>query len=169
MLKTTQETIGVDSVLFGYFATDWVRLQHCYLVAPDLPHSRNQASRAIKATSIFQLLEKCHECWLLRNTHLHGTDPRATSSYKQLHLLVQVTALYKSAPYMLAADREIFEIPVEARQSQTKSTLQAFYSWAKPVVALSMAKAREMGTQFRSIDQYFRPRIPHELFDVILG
>jgi hypothetical protein len=147
MLKTTQETIGVDSVLFGYFTTDWVRLQHRYLVARELPHSRNQASRAIKAT-ILQLLEKCHECWLLRNTNIHGTDPRATSSYRQLHLLAQVTALYESAPYMLTADREIFEIPLEAGQSQTKSTLQAFYSWTKPVVALSMAKAREMGTHF---------------------
>jgi hypothetical protein len=168
MLKTTQETIGVDSVMLGYFTTDWVRLQHCYLVAHDLPHSHDQASRAIKAI-ILQLLEKCHECWLLWNAHLHGTNPRATCSYKQLHLLAQVTELYESAPYMLAADRDIFEIPLEARQNQAKSTLQAFYSWAKSVVALSMAKAREMGTHFRSIDQYFRPRIPQELFDVILG
>jgi hypothetical protein len=116
MLKTTQETIRVDSVLFGYFATDWVGLQHRCLVARELPQSRHQASRAIKAT-ILQLLEK-----------IHDTDPRATCScYKQLHLLVQVMELYESAPYMIAADREIFEIPLEARQSQTKSTLQAFY------------------------------------------
>jgi hypothetical protein len=147
MLKTTQETIGVDSILFGYFTTDWVKLQHPYLVTRDLPHSRNQASQAIKAT-ILQLLEKCHECWLLRNAHLHGTDPRATCSYKQLHLLAQVTELHESAPYMLAADRDIFKIPLEARNNQTKSTLQAFYSWAKPVVALSVTKAREMGTDF---------------------
>jgi hypothetical protein len=114
MLKTTQDTIGVDSILFSYFTTDWVRLQHRYLVARELPHSRNQASQAIKAT-ILQLLEKCHECWLLRNTHPHGTDPRTTCSYKQLHLLAQVTELYESAPYMLAADRDIFEIPLETR------------------------------------------------------
>jgi hypothetical protein len=82
MLKTTQESIGVDSVLFEYFSTNWVRLQHRYLVARDLPHSRNQASRAIKAT-ILQLLEKCHECWLLRNAHLHGTDPRAPCSLRK--------------------------------------------------------------------------------------
>jgi hypothetical protein len=86
-----------------------------------------------------------------------------------LLLQTQVTELYESAPYMLVADRDIFEIPLEARQGQTQSTLQAFYSWAKPVVVLSMAKAREMGTHFRSIDQYFKPRIPQELFNVILG
>jgi hypothetical protein len=80
-----------------------------------------------------------------------------------------VTELYESAPYMLAADRYIFEIPLEARHNQTKSTLQAFYSWVKPVVALSMTKAQEMGTHFRSIDQYFQSRIPPELLDVILG
>jgi hypothetical protein len=43
MLKTIQDTIGVDSILFGYFKTDWVKLQHRYLVTRDLPHSRNQA------------------------------------------------------------------------------------------------------------------------------
>jgi hypothetical protein len=70
---------------------------------------------------------------------------------------------------MLAADRDILEITLEARHDQTKSTLQAFYSWAKPVVALITTKAHEMGTHSQSIDQYFRPRIPQELFNVILG
>jgi hypothetical protein len=104
--------------------TDWVSLQHRYLIALDLPHSRNQAARGVKAI-ILQLLEQCHACWLLRNTHLHGTDPLKTTSYKHIHLLTQVNELYESAPFMLASDRDIFEIPMEQRQLQSKSTLHA--------------------------------------------
>jgi hypothetical protein len=43
-----------------------------------------------------------------------------------LHLLAQVTALYESAPFMLLTDLALFEIPIEARQLQSKSTLQSF-------------------------------------------
>jgi hypothetical protein len=168
MLQTTQEAIGEDSILFGYFALKWVQLQERYLLARDLPRGWNQAAGGIKAVAL-QLLEQCHECWLLRNTHLHGTDPHNTCSYKHLHLVAQVTALYESAPLMLASDREIFEILIEARHLQTKATLQSFYSWAQPVVKLSIAKALEMGAHFWPINQYFRPHIPPELFDVILG
>jgi hypothetical protein len=168
MLRTTQEAIGVDSVLFGYFALEWVQLQERYLLTCDLPHGRNQVAGGIKAIAL-QLLEQCHECWLLRNTHLHGTDPQNTCSYKHLHLIAQVTELYESAPHMLATDHDIFEIPLEARHLQSKATLQSFYSWAQPVVKLSIAKALEMGAHFRPINQYFRPHIPPELFDVILG
>jgi hypothetical protein len=97
MLGTTQEAIGDDSILFGYFAHEWVRLQERYLKARELPRGRNQTADGIKAIAL-QLLEQCHECWLIRNLHLHGTYPNNTYSYKHLHLLAQVTALYESAP-----------------------------------------------------------------------
>jgi hypothetical protein len=168
MVKTTQEEIGANSILFGYFSQDWVKLQHRYLTTRSLPLSRNQASRGIKAI-ILQLMEHCHACWLLRNLHLHGTDPRNTSSYKHLQLLAQVTALYESAPFMLSSNRAIFEIPLEARQLQSKSTLQSFYSWASPIVKVSITKAADLGANFRSIDQYFQRPIPPEIFEIILG
>jgi hypothetical protein len=98
---------------------------------------------------LHQFFKQCDTCWLLRNSHLHGTDPKNTCSYKHLHLLAQVTELYEAAPFMLAADRAIFKIPLESRQGQSKSTLQAFYSWEKPVVKLSAAKAAKIGTHFR--------------------
>jgi hypothetical protein len=167
MLRTTQATIGADSMMFGYFAKEWIVLQNRYLVALELPHSRNQAANGIKSI-VIHLLEQCHTCWLLRNSHLHGTDPNNTCSYKHLHLLAQVTELYEAAPFMLASDCDIFEIPLETRPNQSKSTLQSFYSWAKPIVQLSIAKAAEMGTRFRYINEYFDPRIPQAIFDVIL-
>jgi hypothetical protein len=58
--------------------------------------------------------------------------------------------------------------PTSQRQGQSKSTLQAFYSCTKPVIKVSVDKAAEMGAHFRSIDDYFRPRFPQAIFDVIL-
>jgi hypothetical protein len=166
-LKMTQE-IGEDSILFGYFSHDWVKLQHRYLTPCALPSSRNQASRGINAI-ILQLMEQCHACWLLLNLHLHGPDPRNTSSYKHLHLLAHVTALYESAPFMLSTDRAIFEIPIEGRHLQSKCTLQSFYSWASPIVKLSIAKAAVMGANSCYIDQYFPRHILQSIFDIIVG
>jgi hypothetical protein len=80
-----------------------------------------------------------------------------------------VTALYESAPFMLSADRVIFEIPLESWHLQSKSTLQSFYSWASPIMKLSITKAADMGGNFRSIDQYFQKPIPQSIFDIILG
>jgi hypothetical protein len=88
---------------------------------------------------------------------------------KHLHLLAQVMALYELAPFMLSSNRAIFEIPLEARQLQSKSTLQSFYSWASPIVKLSITKAADLGANFRSIDQYFQRPIPPELLKTILG
>jgi hypothetical protein len=50
-----------------------------------------QKPTILKAIILQLLLEQCHAYWLVRNLHLHGTDPRNTGSYKHLHLLVQVT------------------------------------------------------------------------------
>jgi hypothetical protein len=70
---------------------------------------------------------------------------------------------------MRASDRDIFEIPIESRKLESKATLQSFFSWAQPVVKLSIAKASEMGAHFRTINQYFPQHIPQATFDVILG
>jgi hypothetical protein len=80
-----------------------------------------------------------------------------------------VTALYESAPFMLSTDRAIFEIPIKGRDMQSKSTLQSFYSWTSPIGKLIIAKAVDMGANFRYIDQYFPRHIPQSIFDVILG
>jgi hypothetical protein len=71
--------------------------------------------------------------------------------------------------FMLAANCDIFEIPLEARQLQSKPTLQVFYTWAQPVVKMIVAKCTEMGDHFRSINEYFRPpQMPQAIFDDIL-
>jgi hypothetical protein len=166
MLMTTQDTIGPDSLLFGYFSPTWTLLQDCYLPrAIEEPVGHHQVSRGIKAI-ITQTLEQCHCTWLLRNEHLHGTSPFQPQSYKHLHLL-QVTEFYDAAPMMLTSDRDIFEIPLEDRRNQTKATLQSFYTFAKPIVDLTLRHAADWGANFRHIDSYFPQQIPPDICAII--
>jgi hypothetical protein len=168
MLLTTQYSIGDDSLLFGFFSNDWVRLQERYLHARGLPSSKQESTRAIR--SLIQLFhEQCHSVWLLRNQHLHGTDPANTTSYKHLHLLAQIQELYDAAPLMMTHDRDIFAFPRELRNLQSTSMITTFYQHEKTIVETSLKEAAQQPPDFRPIDDYFRPIIPAALFDVILG
>jgi hypothetical protein len=166
-LLQAQSRLGPNSIFFGLFVNGWLALQDRYLVALQLPRDKHQAASGIHAL-IASLLEQVHSVWLLRNEHLHGTDPVQQHSYKRLHLLSQIRELYDSSPLMLAGDRDILSFPFHRRQTQTTRSLQNFFSWAKPMVDNSIHVANDLGSRFRRIDDYFRPTIPPELFDVIL-
>jgi hypothetical protein len=161
----------VDSLLFGFFSEDWVRLQDRYLRARGLPCSKNEATRAISSL-ILSFHEQCHTVWLLRNLHLHGTDPNNITSYKHLHLLAQIQELYDAIPDMMQHDREILAYPMEGRRLQSTTTLNTFYRHAKPIVEKSIEDAKTLGQNFRRINEHLQPirhLIPAALFDVILG
>jgi hypothetical protein len=168
MLLMTQRSIGKDSLLFGFFLTDWVRLQDRYLKTLGLPSSHHEARRAIRSM-ILLCHEQCHSIWLLRNNHLHGTDPNNLICYKHPHLLAQINELYAAVPFMMQHDRPIFDFPFECRKLQSTAILKAFYTHAKPIVELSIKQAVQLGPRFQPITTYFRPFIPAHLFDIILG
>jgi hypothetical protein len=166
-LLQTQRDLGPNSVFFGFFVHDSLTLQDRYLKRRSLPRDRNQAASGINSL-IQALLEQVHSVWLLRNEHLHGTDPLQQYSYKRLHFLAQVRELYDSAPLMLAGDLDILLMPFDRRQEQTTASLCAFYQWAKPLVDNSIHDANDLGSHFRRIDSYFRPTGSNYQFDVIL-
>ena len=166
MLMTTQLQLGTDSIFFGFFVKEWYLLQHRYLQVRHLPHNHNQADNAIKAV-ISALLLQTQSIWILRNSHLHGTDPLRQHSYARLHLLAQIQELYNCRPLMLAADQDILSTPYTRRLEQPTTTLRTFYNWAKPLVERSVQEAAELGPSFRRIDSYFCPNIPPALLDAI--
>jgi hypothetical protein len=167
MLLETQRSIGEDLFLLGFFANDWARLQDRYLKAVGLPRVHHEACRAIRSL-IVAFHDQCHSVRLLRNQHLHGTDPRNSTSFKHLHLLAQIQELYEAVPLLMSHDRAIFEFPFDSRKLQSTSTLLAFYKHAKPIVAQSLEDASTFGARFQTIDQHFRIRIPPAIFDIIL-
>jgi hypothetical protein len=144
------------------------QLSPCYLHSKPYAHLNSNSSQVF---IIFLENLFCAQCTATRampRLLVVAEHPPPWNGPTAEHI-AQVTELYESAPFMLASDRDIFEIPIKQRQLQSKSTLRVFYTWAQPgVVKVSIAKALEMGEHFRTIDQYFRPPIPHAIFDIIL-
>ena len=93
----------------------------------------------------------------------------STVSYKRFHLLAQIKELYDSAPKMLEEDQEMFAVTYDERSTFHTATLKRWYIWAKPLVRQSIKDAEDFGKKFRRINEYFRPVIPPELVDAILG
>jgi hypothetical protein len=166
LLLHSQRSLGTDSLMFGFFHTSWIQLQHNYLGFRKLPRHKHQATTTIKtwANLIFTAL---HELWLLRNEHLHGSSPQSLHSYKRLQLLGEISDLYAQKGMMLASDRDILSQPIEHWDSQSTTTLRSFLAFAKPVAAISIRQAADMGPNFRTIDEYFRPPIPQHIIDAI--
>jgi hypothetical protein len=154
--------------MFGLFHQDWVPIQDGYLQFRQLPSNKNQSVSLMKitASTIFGAL---HELWFLRNSHLHDVDGSSLHSYRHSQLLHEIEALYDLAPSMLASDRAIFHYPLAKRHSHNTNQLRNFLSFARPVVQLSVQQALDMGSNFKSIDEYFRPKIPQHVIDAILG
>jgi hypothetical protein len=97
ILLETQRSIGADLLLFGFLSLEWTTLQDRYLTTLGLPRSKHEAARAMRSLAIM-FHDQCHVVWLLRNQHLHGTDPANTTSYIHSHLLAQINELYDTAP-----------------------------------------------------------------------
>jgi hypothetical protein len=167
-LYHAQRLLGPDSIMFGFFHHDWILIQDDYLKFRKLPNNKNQATSLMKITAsiIFGAL---HELWFLRNSHLHDADGKSLHSYQHSQLLHEIEALYDLAPLMLASDRAIFHYSLDKRQSHNTNQLRNFLSFARPVVKLSIQQAKDMGSRFRPIDEYFRPVIPQHVIDAILG
>jgi hypothetical protein len=118
------------------------------------------------STTIFSTL---HELWLLRNSHLHDSEGTSLHSYKHSQLLQEIASLYDLAPSMLASDRSIFHYPLAKRRTHNTNQLRNFLSFARPVVKISLDQAKDMGSNFKTVDEYFRPVIPQHVIDAILG
>ena len=159
MLHTVQNSIGSDSLFFGFFSREWYTLQQRYLQVCLLPSNANQADNAINSI-IIATLRQVHEIWLLCNAHLHSTDLPRKHLYIHFHLLAKIRELYECAPLVMTADRDIFSYPFDQRQEQSTAALRAYYQWAKPIVERSVQEATELGSNFRRIDSYFPPVFP---------
>jgi hypothetical protein len=166
LLLHSQRSLGTDSLMFGFFHTSWITMQHRYLGFRKLPRNKNQATTTIK-NWVHLIFSSLHELWLLRNEHLHGRSPQSLHSYKRLQLLGEIVDLYAKKGLLLASDRDILSQPVEHWESQSTTTLRSFLAFAKPVATISIRQAADLGSNFRTIDEYFRRPIPQHVIDAI--
>ena len=78
-----QWKIGIDSVFFGFFITEWTQMQHAYLKLMKLPSDKNEAAQCMSQIAI-SVYSYIHSLWLLRNSHAHNTDLLQTTLYHRL-------------------------------------------------------------------------------------
>jgi hypothetical protein len=118
------------------------------------------------SSTIFSSL---HDLWLLWNSQLHDANGRSLHSYHHSQLLHEIEALYDLAPSMLASDGAVFHYLFAKRQTHKTNQLRDFLSFARPVVLTSMEQAKDMGSNFKTVDKYLCPIIPQHVIDAILG
>ena len=159
-LLIRQQRIGPDSFLLGWLHTDWVQLQHQFLVARKLPHNHNQAFNSIGAI-LSLVLEQIHSLWLLRNTHLHGSTESTSPAYIRSHLLLQLEHLYAQREQCLHTDQHLF-MPSLAwrRDNQSVPDLQRTVTRLKHLVPVSVKDASAIGPGGQRISSFF-PVIRH--------
>jgi hypothetical protein len=82
--------------------------------------------------------------WDARNRNRHGHTPLENQAIRRNRLQASVHALYDSSPLMLAADRDIFFMPVEEHlTAHHPGRIELWISRAKPVVATSIKDATQ--------------------------
>jgi hypothetical protein len=80
--------------------------------------------------------------WDARNLDRHGRTPLQNQAIRRNRLQRAVHALYHSTPLMLAADRDIFFLPVETRlEHHHPDRIELWIARAKPIVAMSIRDA----------------------------
>jgi hypothetical protein len=95
--------------------------------------------------------------WDERNADRHGHTPLKNQAIRRNRLHTTVQTLYDASPRMLAADRDIFDLPAATRiRDHGPDRIELWIRRAKPIVAISIKEAtKKIKTTFHSIANFF--------------
>jgi hypothetical protein len=95
--------------------------------------------------------------WDARNLDRHGHTPLQNQAIRRNRLQSTVHALYDSGSRMLAADRDIFDLPAVTRlEDHHPARIELWIRAATPIVARSIKDAHQALTRtFRSVADFF--------------
>jgi hypothetical protein len=79
--------------------------------------------------------------WLIRNDDLHGRDRQQREKKRIKKLTPKVVALYAKADTLLAADKDIFEIPIQTCLTFPSGELSTWIKLVTPTVYRAIANA----------------------------
>ena len=146
----------------GFFTKDWISTQTNYretnFLSTSFQEGINDISNIGRA-----LATHAQSLWHLRNKDVHDTTPSNHHGYRHILLQLQLQELYDKQPRMMAADRDIFNEPLEVKQQQSHPQIKAFIKFAKPLVKISIARAKEVDSVKKTLTRFFRrrPMLPH--------
>jgi hypothetical protein len=137
----------------------WLQCQqlHIYL-DPDIDSTKNTGERWLKRI-LNCLWTSLWKVWLSRNNDLHGRD-RQQREHKHIQKLIPcITALYEKADLLLAADKDIFSVPLHTRLTFPSGELKTWVKIVTPTVKRAIQDAENVLRRTnRTMFPYLVPR-----------
>lgn len=155
-LRHEQEKLGWDQLFRGRLSCQWAQIQQKFLLT--LVVDRRYFTGDLWVRKLINLLwHFIRSLWDARNLDRHGHTPLQNQEIRRNRLQRTVHALYDSTEMMLAADRDIFFLPVETRlEHHHPDRIELWIARAKPIVAMSIRDASQaIKRTFQSITGFF--------------
>jgi hypothetical protein len=124
-----QNRIGWLRFTRGYIANHWAIIQEQYFTS----HNSSKLGDTWSSKISLWWIKQCHCIWMERNNSVH-TKQIGTISRLEEETFAQVRQLYNQIDLLPAADREILDMPLEARLQQPVQTLQHWINITTPTV-----------------------------------
>ena len=142
-LVAAQNAIGWNHLLKGRLSHHWLLCQQLHIhLDPNIDSNKTSSEHWLKRvlnclwTSIWQV-------WLIRNEDLHGRDRQQRETKRIEKLTPQVVALYAQADLLLAADKDLFSIPLPVRLTFPSGELSTWIKLVTPTVKRAIHDAHE--------------------------
>jgi hypothetical protein len=158
-LVAAQNQIGWDHLLKGRFSHHWLQVQQLHIhLNPDIDDTKQSSERWLKRI-LHHIWTSLWQGWLARNEALHGHDRNSRARKRLEKITPQVVALYAQAGTLLAADRDIFDIPIERRLQSHIREIETWVRLVTPTVKRAVADANQLlHTTNHTMHTYLIPR-----------
>jgi hypothetical protein len=155
LLRQEQTRLGWGQLFRGRFSCKWATIQQSFLHT--LVVDRRYFTGDQWVRKLISLIWKFNRSlWNACNLDRHGHTPLQNQAIRRNRLQSTVHALYDSRSHMLAADRDIFDLPAVTRlEDHHPARIELWIRAATPIVARSIKDAHQALTRtFRSVADF---------------
>jgi hypothetical protein len=159
-LAANQANLGTSALFFGFFHTDWIRLQDDYLRSQHKPTERNQSRHAIELIAMhFQATARAQ--WDARNLHLHETHD-AQLPFIRTVACQETSLIYGQLDTLLPLDRPAITqgISLPDRLEHSTKRLKHWLRRTRPLFKFSQRQAKQRPAHTHDIRSYFHTGRP---------
>jgi hypothetical protein len=143
LLIHAQNMIGWNHLLKGRFSHHWIQCQQAHIYMDPDTDSTKQSGEIWLKRVLNCTWTTIWKAWLIRNDDLHGRDRQQREKKRIEKLTPRIRALYAKADTLLAADRDIFSIPLATRLTFPSGELKTWINLVTPTVRRAINDANE--------------------------
>jgi hypothetical protein len=143
ILVQAQNLIGWNHILKGRFSHHWIQCQQAHIYLDPDTDSKKQSGEIWLKRILNCMWTNLWQVWLIRNDDLHGRDRQQREKKCIEKLTPRIVALYDKADTVLAADKDIFAIPIDTQLTFPSGELKAWITLATPTIKRAINDANE--------------------------